>query len=230
MSDTNIGNPAQASNEGQATSAGEPNNTSASNEKTFTQDELNAIVTKRLSQLEKKYSNIDIQEYQQLKSLKEQQEQEAALKRQEFDKVLQQVKSASETKISALQKELESIKIDGALIAEASNRRAIAPDKVAALLKQQLRLTQEGSVEVLDGQGQVRFNADRAQPLSVSELVDEFLAQNPFFVAAGPAGTGARAGTGQESTVPKIDITSLDMNNPEHRARYREFRKARGLA
>jgi DNA polymerase elongation subunit (family B) len=143
--------------DGQQAQTTQNQTTQASNEKMFSQEELNAIVTKRLAQLEKKYQGVDVTEYQQLKEVQAAQETEAALKRQEFDKVLVQVKTAAEQKITALQRELETIKIDGALIAEASSRKAVAPDKVAALLRSQLKLTNEGLVEVLDSQGQVRY-------------------------------------------------------------------------
>lgn len=228
MSD-NMGSTAVAGNEGQTQNADNQTQTSASDTKVFTQEEVNAIVTKRLSQLEKKYQGIDVNEYQQLKSIREQQETEAALKRQEFDKVLGQVKSASEQRISALTKELETIKIDGALIAEASARKAVAPDKVAALLRNNLKLGADGSVEVLDSNGQVRYDANKAQPLGIGDLVDEFLKENSFFVAAGPAGSGARPGQSQEAKITKIDISSLDMKNPEHRKIYAEYRKTAGI-
>ena len=98
MSDTNIGSTVAQSNEGNATSTANQTQTSAG-DKVFTQDEVNAIVTKRLAQLEKKYSGLNVDEYQELKAMKEQQETEAAIKRQEFDKVLGQVKQAAEQKI-----------------------------------------------------------------------------------------------------------------------------------
>jgi hypothetical protein len=195
----------------------------ASDEKLFTQNEVNNIVTKRLAQLEKKFSSINVDEYQELKTLKEQQDQEAAIKRQEFDRVLTQVKTASEAKIVALQKELETIKIDGALIAEASARKAVAPDKVAALLRSNLKLNQDGQVEVLDSQGQVRYNADKATPLAMSDLVDEFLKANPYFVAASPSGTGSR-NAGQEANTAQINVADLDMRKPEHRELYRKMK------
>lgn len=197
--------------------------TQASNERTFTQSELDNIITKRLAQFEKKYSNVDVNEYQELKALKEQQETEAAIKRQDFEKVLTNVKSAAEQKISALQRELETIKIDGALIAEASSRKAVAPDKVAALLRSQLKLAQDGKVEVVDSQGNVRYNADSATPLGLGDLVDEFLKANSFFVAAGPAGSGSR-NAGQETSTTNVDLASLDMKKAEHRELYRKMK------
>jgi hypothetical protein len=229
--DTNtIGQTADANHGDSNQNAATNTQTPGSNERTFTQAELDAIITKRLSSVEKKYSNIDVDEYRQLKELKQQREQEEAIKRQDFEKVLNEVKSASESKISALTRELESIKIDGSLISEASARKAVAPDKVAALLRNNIKLTSEGSVEIVDNKGKTRYNADKAQPLTVGELVDEFLKENPFFVAASPAGTGTRTGTGNGAGIPKIDISQLDMKNPEHRKVYAQYRKDTGIA
>lgn len=211
----------------QAQSTQNQTTTQTSNDKVFTQEEVNQIVTKRLAQFEKKFSGVDVNEYQQLKSVKEQQEQESALKRQEFDKVLNQVKSASEQKVAALQRELESIKIDGALIAEASSRKAVAPDKVAALLRNQLKLSADGTVEVLDKNGQVRYDANKATPLGISDLVDEFLKENSFFVAAGPAGSGAKPGFGQETGLQQISVADLDMRLPAHREMYKKMQQKR---
>lgn len=230
MSDTNIGQVENSTDGLENSPTNQTNNNPAGSDRTFTQSELDAIITKRLSQVEKKYAGIDLNEYQQLKQIREQQEQEAALKRQDFDKVLTQVKTASEQKISALTRELETIKIDGSLISEASSRRAVAPDKVAQLLRSNIKLTAEGAVEIVDSKGQIRYNADKAQPLTVGELVDEFLKENPFFVSAAPAGTGTRTGTGNSAGVPKIDISSLDMKNPEHRKIYAEYRKSAGMS
>lgn len=229
MSDQTIGQ-VENSTDGLQNSPTNQTNNPASNERTFTQTELDAIITKRLSSVEKKYNGVNLDEYQQLKQMKEQRDQEEAIKRQDFDKVLTQVKTASEQKISALTRELETIKIDGSLISEASSRRAVAPDKVAALLRNNIKLTSEGSVEIVDSKGQVRYNADKAQPLTVGELVDEFLKENPFFVSAAPAGTGTRSGAGNGAGIPKIDISSLDMKNPEHRKIYAEYRKTAGIS
>lgn len=229
MSDQTIGQ-VENSADGLQNSPTNQTNNPASNERTFTQTELDAIITKRLSSVEKKYNGVNLDEYQQLKQMKEQRDQEEAIKRQDFDKVLTQVKTASEQKISALTRELETIKIDGSLISEASSRRAVAPDKVAALLRNNIKLTSEGSVEIVDSKGQVRYNADKAQPLTVGELVDEFLKENPFFVSAAPAGTGTRSGAGNGAGIPKIDISSLDMKNPEHRKIYAEYRKTAGIS
>lgn len=222
MSDNTLVNEGVTSNEGTTTST--TNTTSAAESKVFTQDEVNEIVQRRLAQVQKKFGEIDVDEYRQLKELKQKQERDQLLKREKFDEVLQQVKTASDAQIQKLKQELHAIKVDGSLISAASSRKSVAPDKVAALLKNSVKLADDGSVEVLDDKGQLRYNPLTAAPLTVEELVDEFLQANPFFVQAGPSGTGSQSNRQATPDLGNLDISSLDMKNPAHREIYKKAR------
>jgi hypothetical protein len=110
------------------------------------------------------------------------------------------------------------------MINAASTARAVNPEQVVRLLKDQVRLVDSGDVEVVDPRtGLVRYN-ESGDPMSMSELVQSFLADNPHFVAATPAGSGtqgnARSGGGKA-----IDPTKLDLNDPVQKAQYAEWRK-----
>lgn len=227
MSDNTLVNEGVDSNEGTTTST--TNTTSEGVAKTFTQEEVNEIVQRRLAQVQKKFGEVDLEEYRQLKELKTKQEQANLLKREKFDEVLQQVKSASDAQIQKLKQELHAIKVDGSLISAASAKKSVAPDKVAALLKSSVRLADDGSVEVLDDKGQARYNPLTAAPLTVEELVDEFLQANPFFVQAGPSGTGSQSNRQSSTDIGVLDITKLDMKKPEDRKIYAEYRKKAGI-
>jgi len=192
--------------------------------KTFTQDEVNKIITARLAKVENKYADIDVEEYKQFKTAKQKQEEDALIKRQEFDKVLNQTKDHYSNQLSKLKQELETIKVDGAILSSASNLKVVAPDHVAKLLKGNVRLGEDGQVEVLDDKGQVRYNAATATPLTVDELVKEFVKTNPFYQAPGPAGSGSRSNMNAERS-GSVDISKLDMKNPDHRKIYAEYRK-----
>jgi hypothetical protein len=74
----------------------------------------------------------------------------------------------------------------------------------------------------------VRYN-DAGQPLGVDDLVRGFLDSNPHFVNATPSTTNARSSISQQ-TPSKLDISKLDMKNPEHRALYKQYRKDMGIA
>jgi hypothetical protein len=58
----------------------------------------------------------------------------------------------------------------------------------------------------------------------------EFLRENPHFVAAAPAGSGTRSNANANKPNLEVDISRLDMKNPEHRKIYAEYRKQNGIA
>lgn len=191
-------------------------------EKTFTQAEVNEIVSKRVAQMKAKYSDIDQNEVAQLRTFKEQMEEEQLIKKQDFETLLKKQKDKAETEISTLRGELQKIKVDGALINAASKAKAVAPEQVAKLLKDSVKLEANGSVVVLDGDGNPRYNDD-AEAFTVDALVEEFLSTNQFFRAAGPSGTGSASNVA-ESKSSEFDLSQLDMTKAEHRAIYKKMR------
>jgi hypothetical protein len=105
----------------------------------------------------------------------------------------------------------------------------VNPEQVKSLLSTNVRLNSEGEVEVIDTKGAVRYT-DAGTPLGVDDLVREFLDRNPHFVQPTPATTNTQSSHSSQSHSNKIDITKLDMKNPEHRKVYAEYRKKSGLA
>lgn len=173
--------------------------------KTFTQDDLERIVEQRLMRERKKYEKklegVDIDEARRLLQEKEQAEIERQKEKGEFEKVLQQLAEKKDNEISQYKTRLQEIQVDGALINAASQNGAVSPDQVVALLKNQTRLADDGSVEILDKDGTVRYN-DSGTPLQVNDLVSEFLTANPHFVKASPSGTGSKGAAGGSTQKP----------------------------
>lgn len=202
--------------------------------KTFTQEDLDRIVKDRLDRERKKitkqYEGVDVAHYREMVEAKEAEEMEAQKARGEFEKVLQETVAKKDTAIQTLQQELHSIKVDGALLNAASTNRAVNPQQVVALLKNNIRLGTTGDVEVTDADGNVRYN-ESGVAMGVNELVNEFLSTNPHFVQAGPNGSGAQSNVANQTgkTPGKVDVSSLDMNNPDDRAIYREYMKSKGV-
>mgnify|MGYP003137973154 FL=1 len=210
--------------------------TTVSEEKTetFSQDAVNKIVAERVAKekakYDKKYSGIDVDHYNRLVEAEEKARQSELEKRGEFEKLLKEQADKFTTKINQYQSELTSIKIDGALLSEASNLKAVNPNQVTQLLKGQLKLNEAGTVDVIDNNsGQVRYN-DKGEPIQVKDLVQEFLQANPHFVSAGPSGSGVGQGTGKQQTVIDNDISKLNMSNPEHREQYRKIMASKGIS
>lgn len=206
--------------------------TQAQAENLLTQDDVNRIVADRVarerSKFEKKYSNVDVDRYNELIAMEEQQRQTEMEKRGEYEKLLKEQAEKFNQKITQYQQELHSIKVDGTLLNEASNNRAVNPQQVVQLLKNQVKLNEAGAVDVIDNNGQVRYKDD-GSPYTPQDLVSEFLQANQHFVQPTPSGSGSGQGVGNQNPVVDNDISKLDMNIPEHRARYAEIMRAKGI-
>ena len=178
----------------------------APTEKTFTQSDLEKIVEQRLARERRKYEKqlegIDVDEARRLMEEKQQAELERQKEKGEFEKVLKQVTEKKEMQIQQLSQKLHEIQVDGALLNAASTNNAVNPAQVVQLLKSQTRLNEDGAVEVLDKDGTVRYN-DSGSPLSVNELVGDFLTANPHFVKASVGGAGSKGAAGGSTPKPE---------------------------
>jgi len=197
---------------------------------TFTQDQLDRIIEDRLAKqrraLERRYAGVDPEHYRELVSVEEQKKLEDAKAKGEFEKILKDTVSKSNATIEQLRNELHSVKVDGAVLSAANNLGAINAQQVAQLMKNQFRLAEDGNVEVLDKNGQPRYN-NKGEPMEIADAVKEFLEASPHFSRPTPAGTNSKSNL-SPNTIEKFDLESLDLTKPEHRKLYRDA-KAKGL-
>ena len=223
MTDTNIGEI-----EGTDTSLNETQATV----KTYTQKEVDDMmartktaVTKKLTS---KYEDLgDPDELKTIVSNYQKVQQEQQLKRGEFDKVIQELAAKKDAEIQKRDRVIESFRVETPIVEAAARYRAVNPEQVKALIRSQVRLNPEGDVEVLDDKGVVRYD-DSGKPVSVDSFVQSWLQSNPHFVSAAPATTNTKSNV-TSSTINKVDISKLDMRNPEDRKIYAEYRKTAGL-
>jgi len=128
-----------------------------SQDKTFTQDELDRIVADRIAReqrkFEKKLSGIDLDDARDLMQKREDADLERQKERGEFDNILKKTVEKKDLEISAYKSKLQQTLVDGALLSAASQNNAVNPDQVSTLLKGYTRLSDDGSVEVLECQG-----------------------------------------------------------------------------
>ena len=198
--------------------------------KTFTQEEVNAILARTKTQLERKFASKyeDLGDPDQLRQIKtdwEKKQEEAQVKRGEFEKILQEKAAKWESEVQKRDAIIREYKVNTPVVSAAAKYRAVNPQQVQTLLSQNLRLNNEGEVEVVDTKGSVRYN-DAGQPLAVEDLVKEFLDANPHFVSAAPATTNSLSNIRGGGDGVKVDVTKLNMKNPEHRKLYAEARAA----
>ncbi len=200
----------------------------------YTQQEVDDMMARMKGSLQKKllkpYEDLgDPEALRQLKTEAEKKAQAEAIKRGEFEKTLQELAAKKDAEIQKRDSVIREYKVNTPLINAAAQFRAVAPEQVKSLLINRVRLNPEGEVEVIDDSGSVRYT-DAGTPLSVDDLVREFLDRNPHFVQPTPATTNTQSSHTNRSQSQQIDITKLDMKNPEHRKVYAQYRKANGLA
>ena len=202
-------------------------------EQKFSQADIDKIVADRIARerrkFEKRYEGIDVDQYKELTAKQEKEREDRLKAKGEFEKILKETVDKKDTTIKTLQGQISSIKVDGALVDTASKYRAISPNQVVKLLKDQVRLNDSGDVEVVDAKtGQTRYGEDGTH-LTIDSLVKEFITENPHFVAAGPSGSGSTSKIADTGAGETLDINKLDMSNPDHRKIYKDFRKKTGL-
>jgi hypothetical protein len=197
--------------------------------KVFTAEQLENIVQRRLDRYKKSVSNkldgIDIEEAKKLIEEKKLKELEIAKQRGEFDKVLKETVSKKDSKIQSLETELKRIRIDETLVNVASGMKAVKPAEVKQLLRNNVKLNEQGSVEVINEDGTPRYS-DKGEPMSVNDLVAEYLKNNPHHVSSSPSGAGSRSQVGG-ATPKQLKIGDLDLSNPNDRKLYSDLRKQR---
>jgi hypothetical protein len=153
-------------------------------------------------------------------------EEEKQIERGKFDEVIKKKTQEYNEKLTKLEAELRDERVDKQLINAASKHKAINPEQIKSLLKNNVHLNKDGKVEVVDSNGTPRYNKD-GDLLTVDEAVQEFLTQNAHFQAATPSGSGSVSNVGQSATQKTLNIADLDMSNPADRKAYAEYRKAR---
>ena len=196
----------------------------------FTAEQVEDKIKERLARERRKiYKELGTEDLNTAKSaLQEKEAKELEIKKQrgEFDDIIKQQADKSNSEIANLKKQLEQIKVNDSLLSSASRHKANVPDQVVQLLKSNVKLNDEGKVEILAENQQPRYNT-KGELLSVDEFVQEFLTQNPHFQSATPSGSGSTGNVDRLNANKPFNIADLDMTKPEDRKRYAEYKKER---
>jgi len=197
---------------------------------TFTQDEVNNIVERRLAKERgSMYKKLGVEDLDiAVNAVKTQKdlEEKQRIQKGEFEEILKTRTQEFNKEKSNLESQLKDIKINKSLLSSASRNKAINPDQVVELLKSDIKLNEAGNVEILDKSGLARYNK-MGELLSTDELVQEFLTQNPHFVSATPSGSGSVSNVDRSELNKPLNLSDLDMNNPTDRKKYSEYRRIR---
>jgi hypothetical protein len=196
--------------------------------KTYSQEEFDkhmAGMRKSIeAKFEKQFADLgDIGELRKLKTQAEAAKEAEALKRGEFEQILKEKLSVKDAEIQKRDTVIKEYRVDTPLLNAAAKYRSVNPDQVKALLKNSVRLNDDGEVEIVGENNQVRYT-DAGTPYSVDDLVKEFLDTNPHFVQPGPSSTNTKNSVVSDKGV--FDVTRLDMSNPADRAKYAEWKRS----
>tara|TARA_B100000886_G_scaffold336292_1_gene294766 strand:- start:11175 stop:11885 length:711 start_codon:yes stop_codon:yes gene_type:complete len=201
-----------------------------SSEVMFTEDEMNEIVRKRLGKERGIwYKKLGVEDFDTIqKAVKSQKdaEEKQRIQKGEFEEILKTRTQEFNKEKENLESQLRDIKINKSLLSSASRNKAINPDQVVELLKTNIQLNESGNVEILDKNGIARYSK-AGELLTTDELVQEFLTQNPHFVSATPSGSGTVSNVDRQELNKPLNLSELNMNNPEDRKKYAEYRKQR---
>ena len=194
-------------------------------EQTFTQAQLDNIIKSRLeSEQRKHHKTLEEVKKKEEEALKEKEIKEAKSK-SELEKLMASRIAEKDSEIIKYKNEIKKERIDNSILSIASKNQAINPGQVVSLLKDAIKLNDDGRIEILDNNSNIRYN-EKGNLLTIEERVKEFLDANPHFRQGSKSGSGSQSAI-EGKTVKPFNIQDLDMGKPEDRAKYAEYRKER---
>jgi len=192
---------------------------------TFTQEQLDNIIKSRLEAEKNKYEKkLQDEEKQKAELLKEQQLKEAKSK-SDIEKIMQERIKEKEDEVLRYKTQIKKEKVDNSILSVANREKSINAQQVVSLLKEEVRYTDDGRIEVVDNNSNVRYNT-KGELLTIDDRVKEFLDANPHFRQGSLSGSGSQSSV-EGKTVKPFNIQDLDMSKPEDRAKYADYRKER---
>ena len=197
-------------------------------EHTFTQAQLDNIIKSRLEAEKTKHQRqLDEQKKKDDELLKEKQLQDAKTKA-EIEKLMKERIAEKDQELMNMKNMIKKEKIDNSVMSVASKMNAVNPQQIVELMKNNIKLSDDNRIEILDKHSNIRYN-DKGELLTIEESVKEFLDANPHFSKGSLSGSGSQSSV-EGKTVKPFNIQDLDMSKAEDRQKYAEYRKQRDSA
>ena len=185
---------------------------------TFTQEQLDNIIKTRLEAEKSKYEKkLQEEERQKQEILKQEQLKEAKTKA-DLEKIMQERLSEKEQELAKVKDQIKKEKVDNSILSIANKEKSINAQQVVALLKSEVKYNDDGRIEVVDNNSNVRYNS-KGEPLTIEDRVKEFLDSNPHFRQGSLSGSGSQSAIGGK-TVKPFNLQDLDLTKPEDRKAY----------
>ena len=191
----------------------------------FTQDQLDKVISSRLEAERRKYEKKLQEEENSKAEIVKQKQLEEAKTKQDLEKIMQDRLSEKEQELNRYKNQIKKEKVDNSILSVASSNKAISPAQVVSLLKDEVKYTDDGRIEIVDNNSNVRYNS-QGELLTIEDRVKEFLDSNPHFRQGSLSGSGSQSAIGGK-TVKPFNLQDLDLTKPEDRKAYQEYRKKR---
>jgi len=148
----------------------------------------------------KRFDGVDVEEYNTLKTGAASAAQKELETSGNFEEAKAAIVSSYDEKLNEANKRAASIEnkykklaVNDAIVNSASKLNAINPAQLSMLLKDNVRLTDSGDVEVLNAEGKAKFNGE-GNLLSIDSYVEDFLKENQYLVKGPNSGGGSKGG------------------------------------
>lgn len=160
-----------------------------------------------------KYSGVDLDELTALreKSLKASGDFDTL--KEDLQTRFTEKETGYKTQITSLSSQLEKVAIDKNLLAAASLGDAIDPAQVATLLRGNVKLEEDGSISVMEGD-KVRTDG-KGENLSLEAYVGEWLKDNLHMVKGKGGGAGSGGGAGEGGDTKTMTLEAFDAMTPK---------------
>ena len=195
---------------------------------TFNQEDVDRIVKQRLEAEKSKHQRMLDEAKKQEQELAREKEIQEAKTKADLENLMKQRIADKDKELADWKAKVKTINVDNSLLAIASKNNAIAPDQVVSLLKSEVNYNDDGRVEILDNNKNIRYNP-KGELLTLEERVNEFLDANPHFRKGSLSGSGSLNSVEGKAVKP-FNISDLDMSKAEDRKKYAEYRKQRDTA
>ena len=138
---------------------------------------------------------------------------------------MQERLSEKDSELNRYKMQIKKEKVDNSILSVANKEKSINAQQVVSLLKDEVKYTDDGRIEIVDNNSNVRYNT-KGELLTIDDRVKEFLDANPHFRQGSLSGSGSQSSV-EGKTVKPFNIQDLDMSKQEDRAKYSEYRKDR---
>ena len=195
---------------------------------TFNQEDVDRIVKQRLEAEKSKHQRMLDEAKKQEQELAREKEIQEAKTKADLENLMKQRIAEKDKELADWKSKVKTINVDNSIMSLASKNNAVAPDQVVSLLKNEVNYNDDGRIEILDNNKNIRYNP-KGELLTIEDRVKEFLDANPHFRKGSLSGSGSLNSVEGKAVKP-FKISDLDMNKAEDRQKYAEYRKQRDSA